>query len=164
MARISVSVPEELLARLEPMKETINVRQVCRDALERRIQAFERAAKVQTDTLDVEALIERLRDERGLVEGRFEELGRHNAESWLGAAAYLELKAVTESNGALRMEKYRLPSSSFKTMKRDMEKERVTVEGPQAVTYKTAWLEQVRTVWTQVIEQLESEDDGTDSS
>ena len=164
MARISVSVPEELLARLEPMKETINVRQVCRDALERRIQAFERAAKVQTDTLDVEALIERLRDERGLVEGRFEELGRHNAESWLGATAYLELKAVTESNGALRMGKYRLPSSSFKTMKRDMEKERVTVEGPQAVTYETAWLEQVRTVWTQVIEQLESEDDGTDSS
>ena len=71
MARISVSVPEELLARLEPMKEQIDVRQVCRDALERRIQTYERAATVQADTLDLEALIERLRDERGLVEGRF---------------------------------------------------------------------------------------------
>ena len=163
MARISVSVSDELLARLEPIKEQINVRQVCRDALERRIQAVERAATVRADTLDVEALIDRLRDERGLVEGRFEELGRQNAESWLGTAAYLELKAVNASNGALPMEKYRLPSSSFKAMKRDMEKERVTVEGPQAVTYKTAWLDQVRTVWTQVIEQLESEDDTTDS-
>ena len=70
---------------------------------------------------------------------------------------------MTESNGAMRMETYRLPSSSFKTMKHDMEKERVSVEGPQAVTYKTAWLGQVRTVWTQVIEQLESEDDTPES-
>ena len=163
MARISVSVPEELLARLEPVKEQIDVRQVCRDALERRIQAFERASTVKADSLDLEALIERLRDERGLVEGRFEELGRHNAETWLGTAAYLELKAVNETNGALRIETYRLPASSFKTMKRDMEKERVSVEGPQAVTYKTAWLDQVRTVWTQVIEQLESEDDTPES-
>ena len=163
MARISVSVSEELLARLEPLKDQINVRQVCRDALERRIQAFERGATAQGDTLDLEALVDRLRDERGLVEGQFEELGRRNAESWVGTAPYLELKGVTETNGALRMEKYRLPSSSFKTMKRDMESENVTVEGPQAVTYKTAWLDQVKTVWSQVIEQLDSEDETAES-
>lgn len=163
MARISVSVPEELLVRLEPVKERINVSQVCRDALERQIQVFERAATVQADTPDLEALIDRIRQERVLVEGRFEELGRHNAATWLVTAPYLELKVVTETNGAVDMGKYRLPSSSFKTMKRDMENERVTVEGPQATTYKTAWLDQVRTVWTQVIEQLESEDETTDS-
>ena len=163
MARISVSVPEELLAKLEPVKERINVSQVCRDALERRIQAIGRADSAQPESLDLESLIDRLREERVLVEGRFEELGRHNAESWLDTAAYLDLKAVTETNGALQMGKYRLPSSSFKTMKRDMENERVTVEGPQATTYKAAWLDQVRTVWAQIIGQLESEDQPSDS-
>ena len=162
MARISVSISDELSARLEPMKEKINVREVCRDALERQIQTLERAASVEAESLDVAALIDRLREERVRVEGRFEGLGRLNAENWLGTAAYLELKAVTGSNGAVPMEKYRLPSPSFKTMKRDMENERTSVEGPQAVAYKTAWLDQVRTVWTQVIEQLESEDETTD--
>lgn len=163
MARISVSVPEELLARLEPVKDRINVSQVCRDALERQIQTLERAATVEADTLDLEALIERIRQERLLVEGRFEELGRHNAETWMVTAPYLELKAVTETNGAVQMGRYRLPSSSFKTMKRDMENEKVTVEGPQAISYKTAWLDQVRTVWTQVLDQLEPEDESTES-
>jgi hypothetical protein len=164
MARISVSVPEELLAKLEPVKESINISQVCRDALERRIQLFERAGSVESEAVDLESLVDRLRDERVLVEGRFEELGRHNAESWVGKAAYLDLKAVTETNGALDMGKYRLPSSSFKTMKRDMESERVTVEGPQAITYKAAWLDQVRTLWAHVMEQLETEAETADSA
>ncbi len=164
MARISVSIPDELVARLEPVKERINVSQVCRDALEKRIRAFEIETNGQRETLDLESLVDRLRQERVLVEARFEELGRRNAENWLVTAAYLELKAVTETNGALQMAGYRLPSSSFKAMKRDMANEKVTVEGPQAITYKSAWLGQVRAVWSQVIDQLESEDETTESS
>ena len=44
MARISISIPDELAARLEPVKDHLNVSQVCRDALEHRITAFEGTA------------------------------------------------------------------------------------------------------------------------
>ena len=155
MGRISVSLPDELLARLEPVKEQINVSQVCREALERRVDGFERAAILQAEELDIAELTERLREERALVEGKFEALGRGNAAAWVVGASYLELKKVSEDDNSFKMEKYKLPRAAFRSMKIDMEEARVDCEGVHAVAYKTAWLDYVRAVWAQVIEQME---------
>ncbi len=45
MARISISIPDKLMARLEPIKDDINVSKLCREALEQRVGAYERAAQ-----------------------------------------------------------------------------------------------------------------------
>ncbi len=155
MARISISIPDELMAKLEPLKEGINISQLCREALERRIDAYERASKRNGQELDIEGLVQRLREESALVEGKFELLGRENAAEWLSAASYLEFKNLAEADNSSNMHKYKLPRAAFRTMKRNMAQANATCDGVQAVAYKTAWLDYVRAVWSQVVGQLE---------
>lgn len=154
MTRLSISIPEALMARLEPIKDQINISQICREALERRVAAFEGAADQPIEDLDLESLVKRLREERDLVEGKFERLARKNAAAWLKAASLQEIRAITEDQNSLNMKKYRLPQAAFRIMKHDMEESRVSLEGGQAMAYKTAWLDYVRTVWAKVVAQL----------
>ena len=153
MARISISIPDKLMAKLEPIKDGINISQLCREALERRVTAFERAAG--HESLDLDGLVQRLRDERSTEESRFEDLGKNNAERWLNTVSYLELKNIAEKNSFTNMAKYNLPRIAFKTMKKDMAEADVGYEGGQAVAYKTAWLDYVRSVWVRVVDQIE---------
>ena len=158
MARISISLPAELMARLDPIKDRINISQLCRESLERRVSAFERAAKNDGSELEIDELVARFQEEIVQEEGRFERLGQENAASWLGTAAYREFRSVVEARNISDMQKYRLPHAAFKTMKGDMEKATSTCDSVQAKEYKTAWLDFVRTVWTEVAAQLERED------
>ena len=162
MPKITVSIPTELTAKLEPIKEKINVSQVCREALEARIASFERVADQQDGEVDLDALIARLRAERTVVEGKFEELGRRNAATWLSTASYLEFKAVVDNHTPSNMDKYKLPRSAFRTMRRDMEKARAKLDGPQAVAYKRGWLDCARTVWAEVSDQVRQADETVD--
>lgn len=154
MPRISVTVPDELTARLEPVKDSVSVSQVCRDALERRITAVERAAKNKRDDLDVADLVERLRDEREQMEGKFEQLGRNNAAAWIGKSSYLELKSVAENHDGSSIEDYMLPRAAFRAMKRDMEAAKADCEGVPAALYKGAWLGYVKQVWGEIADQI----------
>ncbi len=160
MPRLSITIPDELMASLQPIKERINVSQVCREALERRILAFQAADKNEGDDLDMESLITRLREERALVEGKFEDLGMRNATAWLETTTYLDLKSIAENHNATNMGKYRLPHAAFQTMKKDMEEAKVSCEGTHTVAYKTAWLDYVGIVWAQVVNHV---DDAKDS-
>ena len=154
MARISVRLPEELVSSLEPHKEQINVSQVCRESIERRVAAFERAAE-GGEELDLDELVARLREERELAEAKFETLARRNAGAWLRTTSYVELKGQVESNGSGDAVKSRLPHAAFRTMKHDLDQARVSYEGPQAGLYKTAWVDYVRAVWLQLEDRVE---------
>ena len=155
MARISISLPDELMARLEPVKERLNISQLCREALERRIAAFERATNHQTDELNLDALVHRLREERDLVEGKFENLARNSAAAWLETSSYFELKNLAEAEIPSNMYDYRLPQAAFRLMKRDMEGAKASCDGAYAAAYKTAWLDYVGVVWAEVVNKLE---------
>ena len=157
MARISISLPDKLMGRLDPIKESINVSQICREALELRVTAYERAANRNGQDLDVKGLVRRLREERELVRGKFEQLAKSNANAWLGAASYLEIKSAV-ANGNHDLRKYKLPRAAFGMMKQDMEELKMGCDGPQAVLYKTAWLDSVKAVWTEIAGQLEEQD------
>ena len=158
MARISISIPDRLMARLEPVKESINISQLCREALERRIATFERAAVQSGHELDTASLVERLRDERALDGGRFEELGRSNAAGWMTTASYLEFRVVAEDRRSTNMHNYKLPRAAFAAMKQHMADLNSGLDGVPAIAYKTAWLDSVRAVWAQIVDQLETED------
>jgi len=152
MARISISIPDKLMAKLEPIKDGINISQLCREALEHRVAAFERAAR--HDTVDLDRLVKRLRDERSSEETKFEDLGKDNAGRWMNTVSYLELRNIAENSNSSKMSKYKLPRAAFQTMKQDMAEADASCEGGQAVAYKTAWLDFVRSVWAQVVDQV----------
>ena len=40
--RIGINIPNELHRRLEPLKQYINISQICRDAIEDRIKCYEK--------------------------------------------------------------------------------------------------------------------------
>ena len=154
MGRISISLPDSLLAKLEPIKDGINISQLCREALEHRIVAYERAADRSGNNLDFDALLQRLREEGDQFGGKFEQLGKNNAAAWLSTGSYLEIQNVAEYSKSDRMHKYKLPLAAFNVMKEDMSQVNLTCDGPQAVVYKTAWLDYVRTVWSAIIDQI----------
>ena len=41
--RIGINIPNELHRRLEPLKQHINISQICREAIEERIGCYEKA-------------------------------------------------------------------------------------------------------------------------
>lgn len=155
MGRISISLPDSLMAKLEPIKNGVNISQLCREALEQRVEAYERAAMLNGNDLDMDALVSRLRSERDLFGGKFEELGRCNAVAWLTAAPYLEIQTVVNNNHSNAMGDYKLPRAAFNVMKQDLKGVKLSCEGPQAVVYKTAWLDYVNAVWINVVERME---------
>ena len=136
------------------MKGQINISQVCREALERRVSIYQGAAGQHGDDLDVEGLITRLREERALTETKWQGLGRQNAAGWLRTASYLEVKNVVENQSIADMHRYRLPRAEFQIMKRHMEESKESLEGITAVMYKTAWLDYARAVWAEIHVQV----------
>ena len=156
MARISISLPDSLMAKLEPIKDGINVSQICREALERRVAAYERAANRNGHDLDLDDLVQRLTGELEIFGGKFEQLGRDNATTWLTAASYVEIQGVAEHNHTKGMHKYKLPRPAFSIMQQDMHNANLSPDGPQATVYKTAWQDRVKSVWTEVVDRLEA--------
>ena len=155
MGRISISLPDSLIAKLEPIKDGINISQLCREALEQRVAAYQRAANRSGQELDLDALVLRLRGERDLFGGKFEQLGKDNAANWLSTASYLEIQAIAEHAHSGGMHKYKLPRSAFNAMKHDMQEMKLSCDGAQALVYKTAWLDYVKTVWSDIVDRLE---------
>ena len=155
MGRISISLPDSLMAKLEPIKDGINISQLCREALEQRVAAYHRAASRNGNDLDFDALVHRLRGERELFGGKFEQLGKDNAAAWLSNASYLEIQNVADHNHSYGMHKYKLPRAAFSAMKQDMQEVKLGCDGPQAMVYKTAWLDYVKAVWSQVVDRIE---------
>ena len=155
MGRISISIPDSLMSKLEPIKDGINISQLCREALEQRVAAWERAAERNGNDLDLDVLVDRLRGERDLFGGKFEQLGKENAAAWLTVAPYLEIQNVATGNHSEEMPKYKLPHFAFKAMKRDMQEMKLGCDGSPAVVYKTAWIDYVKTVWSDMFERLE---------
>ena len=155
MGRISISLPDSLLAKLEPIKDGINISQLCREALEQRVAVYQRAASRNGHDLDLDALVHRLQGERDLFGGKFEQLGKNNAAAWLTTAPYLEIQNVANHNHSDGMHKYKLPRAAFSAMKQDMQDVNLSCDGPQAVVYKTAWLDYVKAVWSEAVDLIE---------
>lgn len=151
MARIRVDLPDEIMGKLKRLKHRIKISQVCREALDRRLATIGEKG----EGLDIENLIPRLREERVLVEGKWEELGRRNATIWLDGASYLELKAVTTDESPSDMDRYKLPPSAFRLMRLETKEAQGSCRGHHAVAYKSAWLHYVREIWQQVVAELD---------
>lgn len=57
VARVSISLPNSLKAELEPIKDGINISQLCQEALEQPVAAYQRFANRNGSDLDFDALV-----------------------------------------------------------------------------------------------------------
>ena len=87
--RIGINIPNELHRRLKPLKEYINISQICREAIEERTRCYEKALASRRDQ-DVVKAIERVWEEerklRSVIEVDWGALGCEDAKSWVTAA------------------------------------------------------------------------------
>ena len=83
--RIGVNIPNDLYRRMEPIKHTINVSQVCREALEARVEDYERARdRLESDHMD--ETVDRLSGEEEELSVDWKELAWTDASTWVEAA------------------------------------------------------------------------------
>lgn len=91
--RIGINIPRELHERLQPLKGTMNISQICREALEKHVEKYEEfvgwldsdcARQVVAEICDKE--IQR----KALVEVDWETIGYQDAKDWVEAATLVD--------------------------------------------------------------------------
>ncbi len=80
--RIGVNIPDDLYQRMKHIKHTVNVSQVCREAIEAYVEDYERArARLESDGAD--EVVKRLSGEEEDRTVDWEELGWKDARDWV---------------------------------------------------------------------------------
>ena len=87
--RIGINIPKELHQRLQPLKGTMNISQICREALEAHVEKYEE----YTGWLDSDGAKELVAEicqkefgRKALVEVDWETIGYQDAKDWVQAA------------------------------------------------------------------------------
>ena len=89
--RIGLNVPDDLLTRLEPLKPSINVSQICREAIEAYVDCYERASARIVDDGTLEEAERIWRQEESRVVD-WEELGYVDGKAWIEKAELKDLE------------------------------------------------------------------------
>lgn len=102
--RLGISIPNELHSRLEPLKQYINVSQICREAIEERIRCYERALASRSDQ-DIALALQQVWEEelkmRAIVEVDWGMLGCGDAKSWVNAARLPDWEYLHHRQGVI---------------------------------------------------------------
>ena len=99
--RIGLNIPDDLLTRLEPLKPSINVSQVCREAIEAYVDSYERASMmIENDgTLQEAERIWRQEESRTID---WEELGYVDGKAWVERAELEDLENLFHNLGVAK--------------------------------------------------------------
>ena len=87
--RIGINIPKELHQRLQPLKGTMNISQICREALEARVEKYEEyIGWLDSDAARevVAEICEKELERKALVEVDWEAIGYQDAKDWVQAA------------------------------------------------------------------------------
>ena len=102
IARTTISLPDDLVTRLEPLRDRVNVSEICRIALEARVTTYEHVQEALSEEDVMERLIMRLRASReGDAQGSYDR-GRTDGYRWaMNEATYGELVFMENSQESL---------------------------------------------------------------
>ena len=79
--RLGINIPNNLYKRMEPIKQRVNISQICRDAIEEWVNAYERGLE-QAKQDEMEELVNQLKQALKPYVVDWEELGREDARIW----------------------------------------------------------------------------------
>ena len=161
MARITISVPDGLARRLEPLKDRVNVSSICQTALEARVETFERIAALSEEDI-MEKLVQRLRIEKDEGSGWSYKRGGEDGQEWaIDGASYSELVEWTNPDllHAIRQGQHFLNGVPFPESAEDRhnDAEASAKEAGEAFdhdAYATGFLEAMGEVWLQVRDRI----------
>ena len=87
--RIGINIPKELHQRLQPLKGTVNISEICRDAIEARVKKYE-AFVGWLDSENAKQVVaeicEKELERKAIVEFDWETTGYEDAKDWVKAA------------------------------------------------------------------------------
>ena len=89
MARLNITIPDDLYAALEPWRDQINISKVCQDALAREIAKLN---DLPRQAAELTALVERMQQEKASAEKFAFAQGLTDSVAWARGASYTELK------------------------------------------------------------------------
>ena len=87
--RIGINIPKELHQRVQPLKGTMNISQICREALEAHVEKYEEyIGWLDSDAGKevVASICEKESERKALVEVDWETIGYQDAKDWVQAA------------------------------------------------------------------------------
>ena len=96
--RIGINVPNDLLKRMEPLKQMTNVSQVCRDAIQAWVDMYERARE-RASQEGMEEIALRLRQELERHKVDWEALGHEDAKLWAQIASLKDFEDLFHNMG-----------------------------------------------------------------
>ncbi len=155
MARITLSVPNELQVKMEKYKDVINFSKVFQETIAKKIDekdAFKE--RIKTGEIDVESIVARLKKQKAEDEERFFDDGVEEGFRWAQIVSYAKLVYAAgkfELNGSWYTDP--ILGEDLVELVTDQQGE---VEMPKslATCFLRGWLEGVRNFWNEVRHRL----------
>ena len=91
--RIGINIPKGLHQRLQPLKETMNISQICREAIEARLEKYEQSVGWIESDIAKELAAEICEAElkhKAMVEVDWEMIGYQDGKDWVEAATLFD--------------------------------------------------------------------------
>lgn len=92
--RLGINIPNSLIEQFKPLKDTYNLSQICREAIKKRIESYEKAKRQSVDD-GMEVVADRLWQEyhkKTVLD--WEALGRDDARTWVQLATLEDFEAL----------------------------------------------------------------------
>lgn len=96
MARLNITIPDELSERVERWRDRLNLSRVCQDAISRELDRLEH---IPAEVKSMHEALARLGREKAKVEQSSFRKGVHDGLEWARGAEYALLKRWGERNG-----------------------------------------------------------------
>jgi predicted CopG family antitoxin len=143
MARLTISIPDELHRSLERFRERLNISKVCQEALAKEIAKLEQLPR---GALELEEMVERLRDEKAAADKHWFAQGVTDGISWTHGAAYPELLAAADPTSPLRKAGQAAVRAGIQRRRRSA--------GFDEASYVAGWRTAAAEVWARVKETV----------
>lgn len=146
MARLNITIADELYDALEKWRDRLNISRVCQEAIAREVAKLEELPRAAAE---LEALVERLHQEKAVTERFWFAQGVTDGIAWTRGAPYAELRRWGEL-GAVDQAGDDGGSRALETARRRYAKQadfddKALMEG---------WLAGVREVWQRVKDRV----------
>jgi post-segregation antitoxin (ccd killing protein) len=146
MARLNITVPDGLYEALEKWRDRLNISKICQDAIAREIAKLE---DLPQQAAELEALVERLREEKARGEKADFAQGVSDGIAWARGAPYEELRLWGQRDGLERAARDGGPGAFRAALHRYRSTRPVDDKA-----HTEGWMAGVREVWQRVRDKV----------
>lgn len=154
--KVTVSIPDMLHEKMEKWRESFNLSKMFQDAVTDAIQKKEELQKRIREDLDLNQIVERLRQEKMHSEGKYQETGKIDGVRWARAAHYEDLMYARAWDDFAGAAKDRVLGDYFTEKLRTSGLMEGTAEGdnPYLRVYLEGWKSGVEQFWSEICDKL----------